>query len=197
MMTTEKTLLSEALSASRCVISVMGDHAGEGVATIFRRKIADIQQAELTFWLVKSPKAKPPSVQHLCGDHPTHVLFVAPASAGGARPTEADEKAVEYSVDGLRWRALPAGLGPVTGNLDSRAYALVFDALEIVEDGTADLWHYADFAEPEEPIKMILGCSTVCATKKDMTSHPGKLKSRVRRILAVARTVAPHCVFVR
>lgn len=197
MMTTEKTLLSEALSASRCVISVMGDHAGEGVAAIFRRKIADIQKAELTFWLVKSPKAKPTSVQHLCADHPTHVLFVAPASAGGARPTEVDEKAVEYSVDGKRWCALPAGLGPVTGKLDPRAYALVFDTLEIVDDGTADLWRYADFAEPGTPIKMILGCSTVCATKKDMTSHPGKLKSRFRRILAVARTVAPHCVFVR
>ena len=65
-MMAERKLLSDALSDSRCVISVMGDHAGEGVAAIFRRKIADIQKVALTFWLVKSPKAKPTSVQYLC-----------------------------------------------------------------------------------------------------------------------------------
>ena len=190
-------LLKEALSASQCVISVMGDHAGEGVGAIFQRKIADIERASHTFWLVKSPKAKPTLVQNVCADRRAHVLFISPATAGGARPTHVSERAVEYSEDGLTWRALPAGLGPITGKLDSRAYALVLDALETVEDGTADLWSYADFADPEQPIKMILGCSTVCATKKDMAGHPERLKSRVRRIVAVGRIAEPYCVFVR
>lgn len=190
-------MLKEALSASRCVISVIGDHAGEGVAAIFQRKMADIRKANVTFWLVKSPKAKPTLVQNLCGGRPAYVLFVAPATMGGARPTEVDEKAVEYSVDGLSWRTLPVGLGPVTGRLDSRAYALVFDALATVEQGIADLWSYADFADPTKPIKMILGCSTVCAMRKDMMNHPESLKSRFRQIVAVARMTVPYCVFVR
>lgn len=195
---TEKTLLKEALSASRCVLSVMGDHAGEGVAAIFQRKMADIKKATITFWLVKSPKAKPTLVQDLCGGRPAYVLFVAPATMGGARPTESDEKAVEYSVDGLSWRTLPVGLGPVTGRLDSGAYALVFDALAAVEQEIpADLWSYADFADPGKPIRTILGCSTVCAMKKDMMNHPKRMKSRFRKIVAVARMTAPYCVFVR
>lgn len=179
------------------MISVMGDHAGEGVAAIFERKMADIQKATLTFWLMKSPKAKPTVVQNLCAGIPAHVLFVASATSGGARPTESDEKAVEYSADGVSWQILPAGLGPVTGRLDSRAYALVFDALATVDVGMVDLWSYADFTDPERPIKMILGCSTVCAVKKDMSSHPESLKSRFRRIVAVGRMTAPYCVFVK
>ena len=190
-------LLTEALSASKCVISVMGDHAGEDVDAIFHRKIADIERTNRTFWLVKSPKAKPPLVQEVCAYRRAHVLFISPATTGGARATHVSERAVEYSVDGLRWRALPVGLGPITGKLDSRAYALVLDALETVEDGTADLWRYADFADPDKPIKMILGCSTVCATKKDMARHPERLKSRLRRIVAVGRIAEPYCVFVR
>jgi hypothetical protein len=194
---TKRMLLTEALSASKCVISVMGDHAGEDVDAIVHRKIADIERTNRTFWLVKSPKAKPPLVQEVCAYHRAHVLFISPATTGGARPTHVSERAVVYSADGLKWRALPAGLGPITGKLDSRAYALVLDALETVEDGTADLWRYADFADPDKPIKMILGCSTVCATKKDMARHPDRLKSRLRRIVAVGRIAEPYCVFVR
>lgn len=194
---TEKTLLEEAVSASRCVISVMGDHAGEGAAAIFQRKKADLQKVNVTFWLVKSPKAAPALVQSLCAGGPAHVLFIAPATAQGARPTQGSAEATEYSVDGRTWHTLPDGLGPVTGQLDSRAYALVFDELATVENGTADLWNYADFADTQRPIKMILGCSTVCAVRKNMMNHPESLKSRFRKIVAMARLTAPFCVFVR
>jgi hypothetical protein len=60
-----------------------------------------------------------------------------------------------------------------------------------------DLWHYADFVNQESPIRMILGCSTVCAIKKDMQGHPERLKSRFRRVVAVGLLVAPYCVWVR
>lgn len=190
-------LVKEALSASRCLISVIGDHAREGIAAIFHRKIEDIQNINRTFWLIKSPKAKPTSVHNFCENGPVHVLFVAPATKGGARPTEVDEKAVAYSLEGLEWQALPGGLGPVTGKLDSRAYALVFDMLTSVDNATVDLWTYADFDNAEKPLKIILGCSTVCATKKDMTNHPDKMKSRFRKIIAVAHLTKPYCVFVR
>jgi hypothetical protein len=42
----DMTLLEEALTCPWCIISVMGDHAGEGVDAIFHRKATDIEQAE-------------------------------------------------------------------------------------------------------------------------------------------------------
>ncbi len=191
------TLLEKALLASKCVISVMGSHAGEPPEAIFKRKIADIRKAKQTFWLIKSPMAKPSLVQKLCPDGKVYILFISPATSGGARPAHASDRAVEYSRDGDIWHAVPTGLGPITGNLTSRAYALVLDALEIVEGGTADLWSYADFVDVEKPIRMILGCSTICAIKKDMATHRDRLKSQIRRIVAVGRIAAPYCVFVR
>jgi hypothetical protein len=195
---TTKTLIQEALSAPRCVISVIGDHAGEGVTTIFHRKLQDIRNIHRTFWLVKSQKAKPPSVQKICNLNPAHVIFIEAAVKSGARPTIANTKASTFSEDGLTWCPLPANLGPVTGKLDSQAYALVFDRLEM-SDGVEkiDLWSYADFSYTEKPVRMILGCSTVCVTRQDMSQHPDRLKSRFRGIVAVARLAAPYCVWVR
>ena len=85
------TLLEEAINCKQCVISVMGGHAGEGVDVIFARKISDIEHTGRTFWLMRSPKAKPPQVQSVCAVIPSYAIFVEPATAGGARPTtEAD-----------------------------------------------------------------------------------------------------------
>jgi hypothetical protein len=47
-----KKLLEDALEAPQCIISVMGEHAGEGVDQIFKRKIEDITNINCTFWLV-------------------------------------------------------------------------------------------------------------------------------------------------
>ena len=60
------TLIEKALNCLQCVISVMGDHAGQGVGVVFHRKPADIGRAGKTFWLMQSPKARPPQVQELC-----------------------------------------------------------------------------------------------------------------------------------
>jgi hypothetical protein len=193
-----KKIIVEALEATQCIISVMGDHAGEGVDEIFKRKIEDITKINRTFWLVKSPKAKPELVQKMCRFDSAYVFFVEPAAKGGARPAIADKKATTFSEDGLIWKPLPNQLGPVTGKLDSRAYALVFDKLETIDTKQElDLWHYADFANQEKPIRMILGCSTVCAMKRDMKGHPERLKSRFRRVVAVGLLVTPYCVWVR
>jgi hypothetical protein len=43
----------------------MGDHAGEDVDAIFHRKAIDIKRAEKTFWVMKSPKARPAQVDGL------------------------------------------------------------------------------------------------------------------------------------
>ena len=190
-------LLDEALAYPQCVVSVMGDHAGESVDAIFKRKIADIGRTRRTFWLMKSPKARPAQVQGICRPVPAFTIFVRPATKGGARPTKTETAAREYSADGQSWHPLPQGIGPVTGKLDAGAFALVFDKMEIVPSGTLDLWGYADLSDPQKPLKFIIGCSTLCAVRKDMTSHFERIKSRYRGVVAVARLADPYCVWLR
>ena len=99
------TILEEALNSPRCVISVMGEHAGESVQTIFERKAADIQRIGKTFWLIRSPKARPDQIREVCKSIPSYGIFVEPASKGGARPTSDSFAAKEFSIDKKEWQA--------------------------------------------------------------------------------------------
>jgi len=190
-------LLDDALASSRCVISVMGAHAGEDADVIFGRKIDDCETVGRTFWVAKSANARPAQVQAICTQGPGYVIFVEPASPGGARPTTESDRAVEYSPDRARWFPLPEGIGPVTGHLDHSAAALVFDKLSADVDGTLNLWVYADAGDPSKPLKFTLGRSTACAVRKDMSAHPQRMRSRYRRVVAVARLADPYCVWLR
>lgn len=190
-------LLDKAMACRAGVISVMGDHAGEDVATIFNRKIADIKTTGRTFWLVRSAKARCPEVQEICRSGPAYVIFVGPATPGGARPTTAETVAREYSADRRTWQGLPDGLGPVTGKLDAAAVALVFDAMETSRVNRLDLWSYADYFAEDKPLRFRLGCSTVCAVRRDMTANPDRMKSRYRPVVAVARLAEPYGVLLR
>ena len=192
-----KPRFEEVSTRPQCIISVMGDHAGEGVDAIFDRKATDIERTAKTFWLMRSPKARPAQVQALCNNIPTYTIFVEPATKGGARPTTREAAASEYSEDGQVWYRLPKGISPVTGKIDTSAAALVFDMMTTAVNGTLDLWDYGDFSDTQKPLKFILGCSTVCAIRKDMTSHPERMKSRYRRVVAVARLAVPYCVWLR
>jgi hypothetical protein len=192
------SVLDEALLARRCVISVMGAHAGEDAAVIFSRKIGDCRQVGRTFWVAKSAKARPAEVRAICSASYGYVIFVEPATPGGARPTTASDSATEYSPDRATWLPLPRGIGPVTGKMNDSATALVFDQLTTdVDHRTIDLWGYADDADSDKPLKFILGRSTACAVQKDMSRHPNRMKSRYRRIVAVARLAEPYCGWVR
>ena len=191
------SLLDEALRAPKCVISVMGAHAGEDAGTIFSRKISDCREIGRTFWVAKSAKARSAQVQAICNDSHGFVIFVEPATRGGARPTKASDSAAAYSPDRARWLPLPIGIGRVTGQMDDSAAALVFDELTTNVDCSLDLWGYADGADPDKPLEFILGLSTACAVQKDMSTHPNRMKSRYRRIVAVARLAVPYCVWVR
>lgn len=191
------TLLEAGLTCPQCVVSVMGDHAGEGVDAIFERKTADIGRIGKTFWLMRSPKARPAQVQAICNTIPAYTIFVEPATKGGARPTSTEDSAREYSDDKQLWHPLPVGISPVTGKLDTNATALVFDMMARAVNGTFDLWRYGDLSDIRKPLKFILGCSTVCAVRKDMTSNPERMKSRYRRIVSVARLAKPYCVWLR
>ncbi|MDN3514566.1 MAG: hypothetical protein NG747_09210 [Candidatus Brocadia sp.] len=89
------------------------------------------------------------------------------------------------------------GLGPVTDKIDTRAYALVFDKLEMNPNAILDPWRYAGYENFQMPIKLILGCSTISAVKKDMSIHPKKLRSRYRRIVAMARLAKLYSVLLK
>jgi hypothetical protein len=190
-------ILEAALAGPNCVLSVMGHHAGEGSDEIFNRKKTDINRFGKTFWLMRSSKARPAQVQGMCVTIPTYTIFVEPATKGGARPTTAKDVAKEYSDDRVLWHRLPEGLSPVTGKLDSGATALVFDMMTTDESGTLDLWEYGELSENQKPIRFVLGCSTVGSIRKDTKSHPDRMKSRYRGIVAVARLADPFCVWVR
>ena len=190
-------LLEAALAGPNCVVSVMGDHAGEGADEIFNRKKADINRLDKTFWLMRSSKARPAQVQGMCATILSYTIFVEPATKGGARPTMAEDAAKEYSDDRVLWHRLPEGLSPVTGKLDAGATALVFDMMTTDVSGTLDLWEYGELSETPKPLRFVLGCSTVCSVRKDTKSHPEKMKSRYRGIVAVARLADPFCVWVR
>lgn len=191
------SLLDEALGASECVISVMGAHAGEDADAIFERKIEDCRAVGRTFWVAKSAKARPMQVQAICGSGRGYAIFVEPATPSGARATTESASANEYSSDRIVWSSLPEGLGPVTGQMDAHAAALVFGRLTTDVDRTIDLWTYADGANPDMPLKFVLGLSTACAIRKDMSRHPDRMKSRHRRVVAAARLTEPYCVWLR
>ena len=161
------TQLEAALACPQCVVSVMGDHAGEGGDAIFDRKKADIERMGKTFWLMRSPKARPAQVQGICKTIPAYTIFVEPETKGGARPTTEEDAAKEYSDDGVLWHRLLNGLSPVTGKLDAGATALVFDMMTTDVSGTLDLWDYGELSDIHKPLRFILGCSTVCAIRKD------------------------------
>ena len=185
------------------VISVMGPHAGESENEIFNRKIQDIHNIDvgLTFWLMKSHRAKPEMVHELCVKANTektesYCVFIEASSKGGAVPTKTASSAKSYSKDNLTWVVLPRGLSPVTGKIDKNAYALVFNRLELVTD-SIDLWSYADFFNQNSPLKIIQGASTICAINKDMANDTDKIKSRYRRVIAIGKLCEPFCVYLR
>lgn len=187
----------EALQNPKSVISVIGSHAGESVCAILDRKKADIHQAGIAFWVVQSRKARPSQVRSICVPVTAYTLFIEPAMKGGARPTVRESIAREYSVDKKSWRPFSGELTPVTGKMDSRTSALVFDKIETDLDETIDLWDYSDAFDTHHPLRFILGCSTVCTIKKDASDHPNRMKSRHRKLVALARLADPYCVWVR
>lgn len=146
---------------------------------------------------MRSPKARPLQVQQICKTAPAYTIFIEPAATGGARPTTEEDAAKEYSDDGALWHQLPDGLGPVTGKLDTGAAALVFNMIITEVAGTLDLWDYAEASDIHKPLRIRLGCSTVCAVRKDTRSRPDKMISRYRGIAAVARLSSPYSVWIR
>ncbi len=121
----------------------------------------------------------------------TQASLAATAYAGGVDPFSGSPDVVRAANDTSAGREFLI-------YMDDSAAALVFDQLTTDADNrTLDLWRYADDSDSDKPLMFILGLSTVCAVQKDMSGHPKRMKSRHRRIVAVARLAEPHCVWVR
>ena len=184
------------------VLSVMGPHAGEDSDAIFARKISDIRNAGRTFWVIRSHKAKPDMIQTIgttvrSRSREPLCAFVTPSTPGGAVPTKTSSAATEYSSDRSEWQALPEGITPVTGQMSSSTCALVFDQLCLLESAVVNLWHYADFFNPDQPVRIQQGASTVGVMRRDTSTHPRRMKSHLRQIMAVGRLVDPFAVWLR
>ncbi len=184
------------------VFSVMGPHAGEDPDTIFTRKIADVKNVGRTFWVVHSHKAKPDMIQSVgatvCDSSGEPLCaFLAPSSPGGAVPTKTASAAVEYSADRREWIPMPHGMTTVTGKMTPSTCALVFDQLWLLTSAFVDLWQYADFFDPKQPVIIRQGASTLGVIRKDTSSHPNRMKSHLRQVIAVGRLAHPYAVWLR
>jgi hypothetical protein len=196
--------LRKAIISKYVVISVMGPHANESEIGIFQRKREDVKRKGMTYWLIKSRKAKPPLVQGICKlarkeGSSIWCIFIEPSSPYGAKQTKCETPATHYSEDMIEWVPLPHGLGPVTGNLEGGgAYGLKFDQLDIVDRTVhLDLWGFSEFATQEKPIITGEGYSTVCAIKNDTSRHSDKMNSHIRAIVGLGRLAEPYCVYLR
>jgi hypothetical protein len=184
------------------LFSVMGPHAGEDSDAIFARKIADIRNVGRTFWVVRSHKAKPDTIQMIgaavCSSSRRPLCaFLAPSSPGGAVPTKTSSAATKYSADRHKWQSLPVGVTPVTGQMTPSTCALVFDQLSLRTSAVVNLWEYADFLDPEKPVKIRQGASTLGVMRGDTSAHPDRMKRHLRQVIAVGRLVHPFAVWLR
>jgi len=184
------------------VLSVMGPHAGEDSDAIFARKRGDIQNQGRTFWVIRSHKASPDMIQTIVSAVRNRsgeplCAFLAPSAPGGAVQTKTSFAATEYSADRSRWQALPADISPVTGQMTPNTCALVFDQLTLRESAVVDLWQYSDFFDPEQPVKIRRGASTNGVLLGNTSTHPNRMKSHLRQVMAVGRLVEPFAVWLR
>lgn len=180
------------LSTDRVILSVMGAHAGESSSQIFDRKIVDVKNAGVTFWLCASPAARPDRSQKFCAKH---ILFLEAASKNGARPTTQSQIAKEFSADKVCWQPLPSEIGPVVGSLKSHTYAFVLRGLSLVgQTETIDLWEYAC---DSKPVRFRLGASTLLVEHCNTSADPSRAVSRFRRVIAIGHLDDPCTVWLR
>lgn len=184
------------------LFSVIGPHAGEDSDAIFARKLRDIRKEGRTFWVVCSHKAKPDMIQTICAgvrgtSHEPLCAFLAPSSPGGAVPTKTSSAASDYSADRCAWQSLPTGITPVTGHITPVTCALVVDQLCIRASAVVDLWQYADYFAPDQPVRIRYGASTLGVIRRDTSQHPDRMKSHLRQVIAVGRLVSPFAVWLK
>ena len=158
-------------SFERVVFSIVGKHAGEDIADIFKRKQEDIIASGKTFWMVSIGESVAKKINELIAEGETHVLFLQ--SSGKARPAVVEETAVGYfDINGNK-NLFPGNISPVTGNINKTAYAFMLSDLTICDSkaNKIDTWFWKDqMLQTEESVKFTLGYSTVPCKKNQAPS---------------------------
>lgn len=179
------------------IITIIGSHAGEDISTIFSRKQKEMQDMGLSYWLIKSFKAKTDMVQALCAQakkegQSVNCLFIESSQKNGARPTTHSSTVQYISKNNKDWNAVSDGI-KITGKIDRNSTALVFDHIHVMNQPLSfDLWGYSEFGTGT-PIKLQLGASTICC---EQVFSEG-MQSRFRNVVAVGRLHAPYAVWVK
>lgn len=202
-MNNSNDLVAEALATSYVILSVMGPHAGEDEATIYARKIMEIEDEGFSLWVHSSSSARPEAVKRLCrratdADETPYCIFIEPSSPGGAQPTTKDRRASEYSGDKIHWQQVPSGINP-TGNIgNSKTVAIVLSNLCMVEDFiNIDLWDYSAFEMPGKALRIAQGASSLCAEKIQSAQDEHRIKSNNRRVTAIGSLIKPYSAWLR
>jgi len=177
------------------VLTIVGTHAGETIEEIILRKQQEISKLGYTFWLYKSHSAKPTIVQEMAKTHKINTYLINASSLSGAKPTTEKALARLYSTDKHNWDAIPSGL-IVTG-LSKGAFALVFKNIRILDNEVIDLWDYSDYSNPQDPVRFRLGNSTIPVIQKSSMNSSNKIKSNIRKVIAVGELKKPFCVYVQ
>ena len=175
------------MNKEKIIFTIVGPHAKENLDDIFSRKKRDIKKEGKTFWVIKRIKQKKPNdVQEFCKNPDVKIYFISPATKDGAQDTKSNTKNKEYSEDNKCWNKLP--ISKVTGT--GKDCAFILDSLEMKNNCEIDINHYAE--ESHKPVEFLRGASTICAIKEDMTSHPNRLKSNIRKVWAVGTLKYPY-----
>lgn len=178
------------------VISIVGTHAGESLEQIFERKKKEIAKAGYTYWLYKSHSGKPDALQKLAKTSKSTLdcYFISSSVKSGARPTKEQSISKYSSVDGTRWQKIPKDI-LVTGSSKS-AFALVLKEINLTKRDI-DLWNYSSFNDSGNPVRIRLGDSTLAAVKKSSSTHPAKMGSHIRKVIAIGRLMSPFSVWLK
>ncbi len=183
------------------VISVIGPHADESEEEILERKRKEIKEIGNSFWLHKSYNAKPDIVQNLCKEalkerNAPICIFIQASSKKGAQATKQGDRMREFSVDRKQWKRIPAGI-LVTGS-PKNAFIMIFNKLDLIKEKKClDLWNYSLFGFPGKAIKIALGASTICCLKESSKDDPNKMKSNLRKVVAIGKLAYPFAAWVR
>jgi hypothetical protein len=177
-------------SGQAAVLMVVGWHATEPLDQIIQRKCIDINVLGYTIWVYQSQKAGALTVQQFGRDYPNALVYFL---EGRAYPTVSVNRAENVSEDGRSWMPIANDIGKVTGKLPGAG--LVITELRAESNHEIDLWKYCE-VPGVGPVEFRRGASTVCVCPVQEGLRRG-MKSRFRKVVAVARLAPPYALFLK
>jgi hypothetical protein len=185
--------------SSYCVLVVVEPRPAVAPATIIRETTAQLERDGVAFWTYRSQDQKADHFQSLgqagSGKAPCYFLSVGKGyTAKAQEDIPGYDAATHYAADGQTWRELRT---PVIGQLDNNPCALVLGEIEPRSGESFNLWAYGTCDEQGAPVRFSSTVSAVGAVQNDTRTHPNKMKTNPRPLLAVGFLVAPFAVWLK